>query len=55
VEKAMQLLANTDTTIVNIAMLSGFGSLSTFYNFFKKQVGITPKEYRIQHASGDNK
>jgi len=55
VEKAMQLLVNTNTTIVNIAMLSGFGSLSTFYNFFKKQVGFTPKEYRIRHASGDNK
>jgi AraC family transcriptional regulator of adaptative response / methylphosphotriester-DNA alkyltransferase methyltransferase len=56
VEKAMQLLAGTDTTILNIALLSGFGSLSTFYDFFKKQVGLTPKQYRrTQNSSGDKK
>ncbi|MDF2500254.1 MAG: transcriptional regulator with only domain, AraC family [Anaerosporomusa subterranea] len=56
VEKAMQLLGNTDTTILNIAMLSGFGSLSTFYDFFKKHVRLTPKEYRkTQNTNGDKK
>ncbi|MBC8015434.1 MAG: methylphosphotriester-DNA--protein-cysteine methyltransferase family protein [Sporomusaceae bacterium] len=46
VGKAMQMLSNTDTTILDIALLCGFGSLSNFYEFFKKHVGLTPKEYR---------
>lgn len=54
VNKAMQMLLNADINIMNIALLCGFGSLSTFYEFFKKQVGLTPKEYRKQN-SGDQK
>lgn len=46
VEKAMQMLCNTNVKIVDIALLCGFGSLSNFYEFFKKHVGITPREYR---------
>lgn len=46
VGKAVQLLSNADTNILNIALSCGFGSLSTFYACFKKQVGLTPKEYR---------
>jgi AraC family transcriptional regulator of adaptative response / methylphosphotriester-DNA alkyltransferase methyltransferase len=48
VKKAKQMLVNTELTIVNIALLCGFGSLSTFYEFFKKQVGLSPKKYRKQ-------
>jgi AraC family transcriptional regulator of adaptative response / methylphosphotriester-DNA alkyltransferase methyltransferase len=48
VEKARQMLLSTDTNILNIALLCGFGSLSTFYEFFKKQVGLPPNEYRKQ-------
>jgi AraC family transcriptional regulator of adaptative response / methylphosphotriester-DNA alkyltransferase methyltransferase len=55
VEKAMQLLSDTDINILNVALLCGFGSLSTFYEFFKKQVGLTPKEYRKTNISGDKK
>ena len=54
VEKAMQMLSNTDINILNIAILCGFGSLSTFYEFFKKQTRQTPKEYRKQ-TSGDKR
>lgn len=46
VEKAMQMLLGTEINIVDVALLCGFGSLSNFYEFFKKQVGLTPKEYR---------
>lgn len=46
VERAKERLSNTNLTILDIAMLCGFGSLSTFYELFKQQVGITPKEYR---------
>ncbi|MDF2634239.1 MAG: transcriptional regulator with only domain, AraC family [Pelosinus sp.] len=52
VEKARQMLLTTDTNILNIALSCGFGSLSTFYEFFKKQVGLTPKEYRKQSSGG---
>lgn len=54
VEKARQILLKTDTNIVTIALLCGFGSLSNFYEFFKRQVGLTPNQYRIQ-SSGDNR
>jgi AraC family transcriptional regulator of adaptative response / methylphosphotriester-DNA alkyltransferase methyltransferase len=52
VEKARQMLRHTDTKIVTIALLCGFGSLSNFYGFFKKQIGLTPSEYRKQ-SRGD--
>lgn len=46
VEKAMHLLSHTDTNILNIALMCGFGSVSTFYEAFKKQMRLTPNEYR---------
>lgn len=46
IEKAVEYLANADMNILNIALLCGFGSLSNFYACFKKQMGLTPNEYR---------
>jgi len=46
VEKAMKMISTMDTNIADIALQCGFGSLSTFYVLFKKQVGLVPKEYR---------
>ena len=46
IEKAAQLIKESDGTILSIALLCGFGSLSTFYQFFKKHIGLTPQEYR---------
>lgn len=46
IEKSLDLLSNTSSNITDIALRSGFESLSTFYDFFKKQIGMTPKEYR---------
>lgn len=46
VEKAMQLIASTDANILSVALLCGFGSLSNFYELFKRHAGLTPKEYR---------
>lgn len=45
--EAQRLLTTTDMKIIDIAMESGFGSLSNFYNCFRKHCGKAPKKYRI--------
>lgn len=44
--KAAEILRETDAAILQIALQCGFGSVSTFYQFFKKHLGFTPQEYR---------
>lgn len=46
IKKAKVLLISTQLTILQIALQSGFGSLSTFYKLFKRLVGQSPKDYR---------
>ncbi len=48
VEKAKELLQNTDLIIEAIAYDTGFNSTSTFYTAFKKETGMTPKKFRKQ-------
>lgn len=55
IEKAKELLYENRYNILNIALQCGFGSLSTFYELFKKQVGMTPKEYGKTNIKGDSK
>jgi AraC family transcriptional regulator, melibiose operon regulatory protein len=43
---AQRLLVNTDANIMDIALESGFGSLSRFNANFKEFCGKSPKEYR---------
>lgn len=45
-ENAEQLLADPDISITDVAMQSGFGSISTFSRIFRKEMGITPSDYR---------
>lgn len=45
---ACYLLDNTDTTIINCAVDSGFESIRTFNRNFKAYYGITPNEYLKQ-------
>lgn len=47
-QEAKRLLAETDLTIVEIALEVGFNSRSTFNAAFKKHVGSTPSAYRLQ-------
>jgi AraC-like DNA-binding protein/mannose-6-phosphate isomerase-like protein (cupin superfamily) len=57
---AQSLLLEDDLTILDIAMESGFGSLSTFNQSFRRFSGLTPSEFRrirtksILDASGTN-
>ena len=43
---AKDLLAQSPLPILEVAYATGFESLSAFYAFFKKQTGLTPKEYQ---------
>ncbi len=45
-EKATELLADQDITLTEIAMLSGFQSISSFNRVFRAEKGMSPGEYR---------
>lgn len=46
-QEAKALLKHTDWTVSEIAWCLGFDELPHFINFFKKQVQLTPKSYRV--------
>lgn len=43
---AKELLSMTDTTISNVALAVGFSNFSYFSTLFKKEVSVTPQDYR---------
>ncbi len=47
INHARALLAETNRTILDISLTSGFNALSRFYESFQKQVGVTPNHYRL--------
>jgi AraC family transcriptional regulator len=49
-EKAKELLAATDESIVEIALRTGFSSQSHLATAFRKLTGFTPKQYRKSSA-----
>ena len=54
IKEAQHLLKNKqfeNYTIVSIGLEAGFNSKSTFYNSFKKEVGVTPTQYRKENMS----
>src|SRR3954468_6196131 len=46
-ERAKRLLRETTYPISKVAELAGFGSAGYFIQFFQKQVGKTPRKYRV--------
>ena len=46
VEKAVELLTKTDKKMIDIAYESGFQSVRSFNNSFKKHLGISPGKYK---------
>lgn len=50
-KRACELLASTNIAIADIPVLCGYPSLQYMYTVFKKDINITPKDYRIKHVS----
>ena len=49
VQEAKNLLSSTDTKMVEIASMCGFGNIRTFTREFKKLTGMTASQYRQQN------
>lgn len=53
--KAMEYLLSSDTPISQVGRMCGFTGESEFTNFFKRETGKTPKEWRrSKQAGGEN-
>ena len=46
IEESKRLLANTDYSLIDIAVATGFEDQSYFSKVFKKYTGLTPRQYR---------
>jgi len=49
IAQAQRLLATTDEKIIEVALNSGFGTPSRFYEAFERACGCTPSTYRRAH------
>lgn len=49
--RAAQLLLTREYTIGEISDMTGFGTQSHFSNLFKRQFGVTPRDYLLNHTS----
>ena len=54
-KKAVTCLATAEISVLDIALIAGFGSLSSFYACFRKSFGMTPNEYRRRQKNGLNR
>ncbi|MCR4728067.1 MAG: AraC family transcriptional regulator [Lachnospiraceae bacterium] len=50
IKAAEELLVTPGASITDVAILSGFSSISTFNRIFKQQKGCTPSQYRKQNS-----
>jgi AraC-like DNA-binding protein len=48
ISHAQRLLATTDDKVLDVALSSGFGSLSRFNDAFVRRCGLSPSAYRRQ-------
>ena len=46
IEKATEMMRQSNHSITTVAFEVGFGDLRTFERVFKKRMGMTPREYR---------
>jgi AraC-like DNA-binding protein len=52
-QRARQLLADSNTSILNVANESGYRYLRPFNAIFKKRFGVTPTEWRRRYLGND--
>nr|WP_255556173.1 helix-turn-helix transcriptional regulator [Brenneria sp. L3-3C-1] len=45
-ERAKKMLLETDMPIINIALAVGYDSPSHFAHVFRRETGVSPREYR---------
>jgi LacI family transcriptional regulator len=45
-ERARQLLVETDMPLSQVAEMAGFASQAYFSDLFRRQLGVTPNQYR---------
>ncbi len=48
IQHAVRLMETTSLKIIDVAMESGFDSISGFYEAFKKTIGTTPKNFKFK-------
>lgn len=46
ISKSLALLSNTDMSVLEVSMETGFENAAYFIKLFKKQMGITPQKWR---------
>ena len=51
IEKACQLLRQTNLNISNVSLETGIDSLPYFSRIFRAEVGLSPQKYRKKHRS----
>jgi AraC-like DNA-binding protein len=51
-QRAQQLLGDSDAKIINVAYDSGYRHLGLFNAMFKKRFGVTPSEWRRKRDKG---
>ncbi len=54
-EKAAQLLRDTDLSILAVSQSVGYENSSFFYRLFERRYGMSPKEYRRMQRGGKEK
>lgn len=54
-QKAQEQLLESDKSILDIALETGFGTSSYFGRIFRKSYGMTPKEYRKLYQRGEER
>jgi AraC-like DNA-binding protein len=50
-QRARQLLADSDAKVINVAYDSGYRHLGLFNAMFKKRFGVTPSEWRLRNTT----
>ncbi len=53
-QRAQQLLADSDAKIINVAHESGYRHLGLFNALFKRRFGMTPSQWRRQNLPGES-